>query len=274
LFPHLTVRQNVEYGLMVRRTDPAERNRRVKEMLALVQLEQMSGHYPRYLSGGQQQRVALARALILHPRLLLLDEPLGALDAKLREQMQIVLKDLQRALGIAFIHVTHDQNEAMALSDRIVVMRDGKIMQTGYPGDLYHYPHNSFVADFLGSTNLIKGTCIDQRNQQVDLQIAGGVRLTGQTALNFASGDSVFLSVRPQSLNITRSSAENEHTNQFLLRVTSLVYRGEQWLVLGQKGDLNLISLISEKYAASLNLRAGDEVYFSWHANDGWLMKA
>ena len=154
LFPHMTVGDNVAYGLMIRKVSKTERDKRVKEMLDLVQLPGMEKRKPAQLSGGQRQRVALARALILHPRVLLLDEPLGALDLKLRQQMQIELKAIQQRVGITFIYVTHDQEEALTMSDRIAVFNQGKIEQVGTPAEVYEYPATEFVAGFVGVSNL------------------------------------------------------------------------------------------------------------------------
>jgi putative spermidine/putrescine transport system ATP-binding protein len=158
LFPHMTVGNNVGYGLMVKKVANPERARRVKEMLELVQLPQMIGRKPSQLSGGQRQRVALARALINHPGVLLLDEPLGALDLKLRQEMQIELKAIQQQVGITFIYVTHDQEEALTMSDRIAVFNHGKIEQVGSPADIYERPTTAFVAGFVGTSNIISGT--------------------------------------------------------------------------------------------------------------------
>ncbi|MEP7289586.1 MAG: ABC transporter ATP-binding protein [Chloroflexota bacterium] len=155
LFPHMTVGQNVGYGLMVKKVPQAEREQRVKEMLALVQLPDMQNRKPSQLSGGQRQRVALARALINHPRVLLLDEPLGALDLKLRQQMQLELKAIQHQVGVTFIFVTHDQEEALTMSDRIAVFNQGKIEQIGTPTEIYEQPATKFVAGFVGTSNLI-----------------------------------------------------------------------------------------------------------------------
>ncbi|MDX6232343.1 MAG: putative spermidine/putrescine transport system ATP-binding protein [Nocardioidaceae bacterium] len=153
LFPHMTVAQNVAYGLMVRRTPKAERRDRVHEALATVRLASYGDRRPGQLSGGQRQRVALARALVNRPKVLLLDEPLGALDRKLREQMQVELKLLQREVGITFVFVTHDQDEALTMSDRIAVFRDGRLEQVGSPEDVYDRPETPFVADFIGTSN-------------------------------------------------------------------------------------------------------------------------
>ncbi|WP_394160716.1 ABC transporter ATP-binding protein [Galactobacter valiniphilus] len=157
LFPHLTVAKNVEYGLKLHGVPAAERKARVAEALEMIRLPHVADRLPSQLSGGQRQRVALARALVLRPEVLLLDEPLGALDKQLREQMQIELKQIQREVGITFVFVTHDQEEALTLSDRVAVFNEGKIQQVGSPEDLYQRPATEFVAGFLGSTNLIDG---------------------------------------------------------------------------------------------------------------------
>ncbi|MEA2424511.1 MAG: putative spermidine/putrescine transport system ATP-binding protein [Thermoleophilaceae bacterium] len=156
LFPHMNVGDNVAYGLMVKRVKRAERRRRAAEALAMVRLEGFERRKPSQLSGGQRQRVALARALVNRPRLLLLDEPLGALDLKLREEMQIELKTIQREVGITFIFVTHDQDEALTMSDRIAVFNDGRVVQVGTPADVYERPASAFVAGFVGTSNLVR----------------------------------------------------------------------------------------------------------------------
>src|SRR6266498_1433676 len=157
LFPHMTVGENVAYGLMIKRVAKAEREKRVDDMLDLVRLPGFASRKPSQLSGGQRQRVALARALINHPKVLLLDEPLGALDLKLRQQMQVELKAIQRRVGITFIFVTHDQEEALTMSDRIAVFNQGKVEQIGAPAEIYERPASPFVAGFVGTSNLISG---------------------------------------------------------------------------------------------------------------------
>ena len=157
LFPHMTVAENVGYGLMVRGVPTAERRRRVEEMLALVRLDGFAARKPAQLSGGQRQRVALARALVNHPRVLLLDEPLGALDLKLREQMQLELKAIQRRVGITFVYVTHDQGEALSMGDRVAVFNRGRIEQVGAPAEIYEHPATEFVATFVGVSNVLRG---------------------------------------------------------------------------------------------------------------------
>jgi len=162
LFPHMTVGENIAYSLMIKKVAPAERKRRVGEMLEIVRLPDMGERKPSQLSGGQRQRVALARALVNHPRVLLLDEPLGALDLKLRQQMQVELKAIQREVGITFVFVTHDQEEALTMSDRLAVFSNGKIEQVGTPFEIYEHPVSKFVAGFVGTSNHIEGKLAEQ----------------------------------------------------------------------------------------------------------------
>ena len=175
LFPHLTVLDNIAYGLKQRGFRRQERHTRAMELLRLVKLEQLAGRKPRQLSGGQQQRVALARALVLAPKVLLLDEPLGALDLKVRKELQIELKRIQNEIGITFVYVTHDQEEALAMSDRVVVMNQGRIEQLGPPGEIYDTPATQFVADFIGETNFIRrnGSVVAVRPEQLRISRGG-----------------------------------------------------------------------------------------------------
>ncbi|HEY8106319.1 MAG TPA: ABC transporter ATP-binding protein, partial [Gemmatimonadales bacterium] len=215
LFPHLTVRENVGYGLRMRHVPRAEIGTRVTEALALVQLGDLGARKPRQLSGGQQQRVALARALVNRPRLLLLDEPLGALDLKLRRAMQLELKQLQTRVGITFVYVTHDQEEALTMSDRIALMRNGRIEQLGTPDEIYHRPATRYVADFIGDTNLLRGRVAGTAGREATIRLGGpaapggpgggsGVTLRVPIASGAppAVGADVWLSVRPEWLSV------------------------------------------------------------------------
>jgi spermidine/putrescine transport system ATP-binding protein len=198
LFPHMTVYDNVAFGLHRRRIDKGEIRRRVLEILELVDLAGREARKPKQLSGGQQQRVALARALVNNPQVLLLDEPLGALDLKLRKQMQLELKRIQQDVGITFVHVTHDQEEAMTMADTIAVMHGGRIEQLGSPSDLYERPRTAFVAAFLGKSNLLPG----------QVQDAGSVRLDDGTIVRVDVGDrrgAVAVGVRPEKLSLNGS---------------------------------------------------------------------
>jgi len=207
LFPHLSVGENVAYGLRVRGTDRAARQRRVEELLELVRLPGVAERHVSQLSGGQRQRVAMARALALEPRLFLLDEPLSALDAKLREAMQVELRLLQERLRITTLVVTHDQREAMALADIVVVMNEGAVHQVGSPQDVYREPADTFVADFIGTTNLLPGTLKGDHTVQI-----GAVSLkAGRVRDGLAPGSAVSLCVRPEDVHVHpgRRAGEN-----------------------------------------------------------------
>ncbi len=201
LFPHLTVEQNVAFGLRLKRVPAAETQRRVLEALEMVRLPGLGKRKPSQLSGGQQQRVALARALVNEPSVLLLDEPLGALDLKLRKAVQLELKQLQSELGITFIYVTHDQEEALTMSNRIAVMSDGVVQQMGAPREIYEYPVNRFVADFIGETNFIHGT-IREIGSFVKVNV-GDLWVMGTSANNtLTPGQEVTLAIRPEKMNL------------------------------------------------------------------------
>jgi spermidine/putrescine ABC transporter ATP-binding subunit len=206
LFPHMTVEENVAFGLRRRRVAKQETRRRVDEVLALVRLEGLGRRRPNELSGGQQQRVALARAVVIRPRLLLLDEPLSNLDAKLRKNMQIELRNLQESLSITTIHVTHDQAEALSLSDRIVVMAGGKIQQIGAPGDIYQRPQNALVADFIGEANIFRGKIEAHHGSGPSVRLSTGelVHVSGQAKFELAApGNAVIVVVRPEQVEIS-----------------------------------------------------------------------
>jgi spermidine/putrescine transport system ATP-binding protein len=206
LFPHLDIYENVAFGLRRRKVPQDQIRRRVGEMLELVELPNMERRKPNQLSGGQQQRVALARALINQPRVLLLDEPLGALDLKLRKQMQIELKRIQEEVGITFIYVTHDQDEAMTMSDRIAVMQAGRIEQLGDPSELYEHPRTAFVAGFLGVSNLLSGSVVGRDGEQAQVRLDDGAIVTiPAEGLSGSSGTTltrVRLGVRPEKLKL------------------------------------------------------------------------
>ncbi len=208
LFPHMTVAQNVAFGLEMKRTPKDQIARRVEEALALVQLHGMAARKPKQLSGGQQQRVALARALVNRPQVLLLDEPLGALDLKLRKAMQLELKQIQNEVGITFIYVTHDQEEALTMSDRIAVMSNGEVQQVGRAKEIYEHPGNRFVADFIGETNFIEG-------RVAELGTPAKVNIGGYTVLGTVGdhhvdpGQSITLAIRPEKI---RLYAKNDHS--------------------------------------------------------------
>jgi iron(III) transport system ATP-binding protein len=203
VWPHKTVYQNVAFGLEVRRVPKADARARVARVLEAVNLGGLEGRYPNELSGGQQQRVALARSLVVEPEILLLDEPLSNLDAKLRERMRWELKDLQRRTGITFVYVTHDQSEALALSDRIAVMHEGEVMQYGAPREVYRHPSNRTVADFMGLVNLLPARVVRAAGETSVVAVAGGHPIDVALPAGFAQGQTVHVAVRPESLRLT-----------------------------------------------------------------------
>jgi len=204
LFPHMTVAENIAFPLRVRRLPEAEIRRKVTEALDLVRLPEIAERKPKELSGGQQQRVAIARCLVYNPSLVLMDEPLGALDKKLREQMQLEIKRLHALLGMTILYVTHDQEEALVMSDRICLMRDGRIEQLGTASDLYFRPLSVFAADFLGESNLLDGECVAVTPDSVEVRTAGGLVMAGLEPRGLVSGASCKLVIRPENLAVLR----------------------------------------------------------------------
>ena len=207
LFPHMTVGENVAYGLKVKKVARQERATRVEEALAMVRLEGYGGRRPSQLSGGQRQRVALARALVNRPRVLLLDEPLGALDLKLRQQLQVELKRIQEEVGITFVYVTHDQDEALTMSDRIAVMDGGHVLQTGSPRDVYEEPGSRFVAGFVGVSNLLELPIVRSDGAMLDLRLGERDAVYGEYANGAREGATAVVTIRPERINIEAADA-------------------------------------------------------------------
>jgi ABC-type Fe3+/spermidine/putrescine transport system ATPase subunit len=231
LWPHLTVRGNVEYGLKVRKVPRAERDRQVNQALEMVRLGGLSDRYPGQLSGGQQQRVALARALIIRPDILLLDEPLSNLDAQLRLEMRREIKRLHAETGVTALYVTHDQEEALSIADRIAVMREGVLQQVGTPRDLYRRPRSRFVAEFIGETNLLPGVLKQQNNREMSVETPVGIVRAQQPAaeeatFSLAIGQNVWCSIRPESWHVL-NEAQNNGDNRFAARLENVMYLGE-----------------------------------------------
>jgi spermidine/putrescine transport system ATP-binding protein len=223
LFPHMTVEQNIEFGMEMKGVSKVERSRRVSEALEMVRLPGMEMRRPKQLSGGQQQRVALARALVNKPEVLLLDEPLGALDLKLRKEMQLELKTLQREVGITFIYVTHDQEEALTMSDRIAVMSKGVVLQIGMPEEIYERPASKYVADFIGETNFIDGVVKSQDGATVEVELQNTGTVCVESSRRFTPGQQVSVAVRPEKL---RLNAELKDGNNLNGRVEDVIYIG------------------------------------------------
>ncbi len=254
LFPHLNVADNVAYGprQVSSRQELVDINRRVSEMLELVQLGGYEKRRIWELSGGQQQRVALARALINRPKVLLLDEPLAALDRKLRRDMQIELQNLQRNVGITFILVTHDQEEALSMSDRVCIMKDGEIVQAGSPLELYDKPRNRYVADFVGKSNFFDGEFVQTGTDQVDIVLDCGlaVQLSSNCCpKSFRSGDQITVSIRPEQLFIYRNENELQENSALTVKATVLnrIFLGEQTEYLVRNEQLGEFLVLSPR---------------------------
>jgi len=242
LFPHLSVWENIAFGLRMKRAPRDDRERRVREAIELVSLAEFVWRKPHQLSGGQKQRVALARGLVCQPRVLLLDEPLAALDAKLRRSMQIELKRLQTRVGITFVFVTHDQEEALVMSDRIAVMNHGRIEQLGKAADVYHKPATPFVADFLGQANVLPAALFSSGPQLSEILVAGKQRLTVATELLPESGKVGLVVIRPEKIRLATSPSDGP--NVFEARCRGQIFRGatRQVLLETSFGLLNVLS--------------------------------
>jgi spermidine/putrescine transport system ATP-binding protein len=250
LFPHMTVLDNVAYGLKQRRVGRAERHAQALEALELVQLRGREQRKPRELSGGQQQRVALARALVMKPRVLLLDEPLGALDLKLRKEMQIELKRLQEAVGITFIYVTHDQEEAMSMSDRIAVMKDGRIEQLDVPLAIYDRPATAFVADFIGDMNFLDGTVTAIADGRATIGVDGGGAVVAQAADGSpAAGSPVTVGVRPEKVTITQDG--DGSANRLPGRLVTKMHLGDQVRLVLELADGHQVIALEQRSDAT-----------------------
>ncbi|ADH87849.1 ABC transporter related protein [Ancylobacter novellus DSM 506] len=227
VWPHKTVYENVVFGLKLRRIPSEEARRRVLETLALVNLTGLENRFPAELSGGQQQRVALARSLVVEPEILLLDEPLSNLDAKLRERMRLELKQLQRRTGITFVYVTHDQAEALALSDQIAVMHGGKLQQYGTPDDVYRRPANKIVADFMGIVNFVPGIARGGETIEID-----GVEMRSPHAGGLVPGEPIDVAVRPENVRLSRDGADGKRLTGTITEKTYLGNLIEYWVQL------------------------------------------
>ncbi|MQA81003.1 MAG: polyamine ABC transporter ATP-binding protein [Streptosporangiales bacterium] len=274
LFPHMSVFDNIAFGLRRRSVPKAEIAERVGAMLEIVDLAGREKRRPRELSGGQQQRVALARALVNRPRALLLDEPLGALDLKLRQAMQVELKRIQREIEVTFVYVTHDQSEALTMSDRIAVMSDGAVEQLGSPTDVYEHPASRFVAGFIGTSNLLTGTVERVDGDHAVVTYGADERITvplhgGRTA---AVGESLELTVRPEKIDISATPPESADALCMIRgTVAELVYLGTStnYTVATRTGDEVVVFCQNASSAATAADR-GDEVWLSWRAHHSY----
>jgi len=275
LFPHMTVEENVAFGLRMRGVEGAERSRRVAQMLDIVHLASFAKRFPAQMSGGQQQRVALARALVTNPSVLLLDEPLAALDKNLREQMQFEIRDIQRRLGITTLLVTHDQEEALTMSDRVAVMCEGSLLQIGTPGSIYTRPRSRFVSAFLGTSNLFSVMTLgtDDRGRIVVRLDASGLvtsAVPGDPAWTPSPGKACVLAIRPEKLSFRRHEV-GESPQGMLATMRQRVFRGSyevcEFAVEGLKSPV--VAYTPESGAGALE---GDLVDLAWHEDNAVLL--
>jgi putrescine transport system ATP-binding protein len=270
LFPHMTVEQNVGYGLRRMALDGSVRTRRIHDALEMVQLAALAKRKPHQLSGGQRQRVALARALIRRPKVLLLDEPLSALDKKLREQTQFELMNIQSQVGITFVFVTHDQDEAMALSTRIAVMNRGQVIQVGTPSEIYEFPQSRFVADFVGTTNLFEGTVSGNQPGHLIVRCPeAGCDLIVDELGRFGGGQRVWVALRPEKIRLSKQPLEGERLNQIRGTVWELGYLGNRstYRIKTETGKMVTVFAQNDRRTSEWSIDWSDEVYLSWSAN-------
>jgi len=263
LFPHMTVQENLSFPLEVRNNSKSETQEKVKKALDMVELGEFGTRFPAQLSGGQQQRVALARALVFEPRLVLMDEPLGALDKNLREQMQYEIKHIHERIGITVVYVTHDQSEALTMSNRIAVFNDGVVQQLSTPDILYEKPENSFVAEFIGENNTMVGTLKKDEGEYCEVDIDGGGSVKAKKINVGNIGEKTKLSVRPERVAINSSS----DVNKFNGEVKELIYLGDHIRArLSVCGNEDFIVKIPNE--GNLNLNEGSNISVSWSQED------
>ncbi|WP_316160591.1 ABC transporter ATP-binding protein [Bradyrhizobium sp. SZCCHNRI20481] len=267
LFPHMSVRDNIAFPLKMRGTSKPEIAQRVARVLDMVKLSAMAERKPAQLSGGQQQRVALARALVFEPQVVLMDEPLGALDKKLREQMQLDIRDLHRRLGLTIVFVTHDQDEALTMSDRIAVFNHGRIEQIGRPREIYELPRTPFVAEFIGETNLLTCQVDEQAGEAVRLTTDSGLSLSAHSGVVRGDGGKVQVSIRPEAIRINDHAAAT--ANRLTARILDAVYFGDHVRLVASVGEQRLIIKGDRMSEAA---EVGRDVALSFAASDVWVV--
>ncbi|MBB4288515.1 putrescine transport system ATP-binding protein [Rhizobium leguminosarum] len=275
LFPHMTVEKNIAFGLKQDGMPKDEMTDRVSQMLKLVKLEQFASRKPNQLSGGQRQRVALARSLAKRPKVLLLDEPLGALDKKLREETQFELMDLQQSLGLTFVVVTHDQEEAMTMADRIAVMSHGKVVQVATPAEIYEAPNSRFVADFIGDVNIFDGKVASSGNGSVEISVDSGFSVRVASSETPSAGGAVGFAIRPEKMRVGRAAPANASVNAAKGELWDIAYLGDMTVfhVKLQSGNIVKASSLNAQRSVDDPFTYDQEVWVSFDENAGVLLK-
>jgi spermidine/putrescine ABC transporter ATP-binding subunit len=263
LFPHMSIFENVGFPLKMRGVSKEEIRKKVQKSLEIVQLSKFERRHPKQLSGGQQQRVALARALVFEPSVLLMDEPLGALDKKLREEMQMEIKHIQKGLNITTIYVTHDQSEALTMSDRVILMNNGKIEQVGSPEELYETPKNKFVASFIGESNFLEGFVVKIENLYCEVKTTKGLTVKAKLRENIQQEQKVNLTVRPERIQVQESVLRNP--NQFKGYIKELIYLGEtvKYIITLEGGEEVIAK--AQNIARDVQREKGKEILVAWN---------
>lgn len=272
LFPHMTVYENLSFGLKLRKVAKADQKKKIERALELVKMSGLEHRYPRELSGGQRQRVAISRALVVEPELLLLDEPLSNLDAKLRHELRAEIKRLQKEIGVTTIFVTHDQEEALSMSDRVVVMNAGKIEQISSPTSIYNHPESEFVFQFIGKSNSFVGKVVEMNNDKISVQVGKELiyvksgNMMGEDR-SLAAGDEVKLYIRPEKVNI---SSNGDEFGLHKAKINQINYLGTSWEI-----DVSLlgesVQVLTNSFDSSW--QSGSEVYVGWNPSDMMLIK-
>ncbi len=265
LFPHMTIFENIVFPLKMKGIEKSELSKRVGNILEIVKLSGFENRHPKQLSGGQQQRIALARALVYEPSVLLMDEPLGALDKKLREEMQLEVKQIQERFKITTIYVTHDQSEALTMSDRVAIMNGGRIEQLGSAEELYEAPANKFVADFIGESNFFEGVVLNVDKERCRVKTVGGLIVHATLKTEVRQGERVSLTIRPERVQLNPVNLNNE--NRFSGEIKEIVYLGEliKYLIVLEGGDR--ISVKSQNFEGHVSRERGRKVTLGWEAN-------
>ncbi|WP_437813364.1 ABC transporter ATP-binding protein [Sorangium sp. So ce1078] len=268
LFPHMTVQENISFGLRMKKVPRQEMAERVRAAVAMVSLGGMEQRKPSQLSGGQRQRVALARAIVCRPKVLLLDEPLSALDAKLRHAMQVELKELQKKLGITFVFVTHDQEEALTMSDRIAVINKGRIEQLGDASQIYHRPKTTFVANFIGQANILRAAVLSRSGERARVRLDGGIELLVNAEHLAGGAESALISIRPEKIAL-RKERRGDLENCFEAKVEDELFKGAtDQLRLRTDSGLVLTAVVANESSVQAALHAGDRVFCHLHPDD------